>query len=190
MTKFPVAKIRLCWIRPLIIAAGIAVLAGCAPFSDDPRTRTAGAMIDDRIIENTVRRAIWNSDPAFVSSRLVTVSYNGVLLLAGQVESEELRRKAETIAKDNDKVRAVHNEIEVGGPTSMVARANDSWLTAKVKARMLADAEVAAGKVKVVTENGTVYLMGMLPREEADLAVQATQQVYGVQRIVKVFEYI
>jgi osmotically-inducible protein OsmY len=185
MTEFRVSR-----LRTLILIAGITMLAGCAAFSDDPRTRTAGAMIDDRVIENTVRRAIWNSDPAFNSSRLVTVSYNGVLLLAGQVESEDLRRKAETIAKENDKVRAVHNEIEVGGPTSMVARANDSWLTAKVKARMLADAEIAAGKVKVVTENGTVYLMGMLPRDEADLAVQATQQVYGVQRIVKVFEYI
>jgi osmotically-inducible protein OsmY len=72
----------------------------------------------------------------------------------------------------------------------MVARANDSWLTTKVKTRMLADAEVAARKIKVITENGTVYLMGLLPREEADQAVEVVRSVYGVQRIVKVFEYI
>lgn len=183
-------ELRLAGPRGLIFATATVLLSACAAFSDDPRTRTAGAMIDDQVIESSVKRAIWNSDPAFNASHIVAVSYNGVLLLAGQVESEALRGKAEAIAQEHEKVRKVHNELEVRGPSSMVARANDSWLTAKVKARMLADAEVAAGKVKVVTENGTVYLMGLLPREEADLAVEVARQVYGVQRIVKVFEYI
>lgn len=147
-------------------------------------------MLDDQVIESTVKRQIWNSDPGFDSSHLIAVSYNGVLLLAGQVESADLKRKAEAIAAGNDRVRKVHNELQVGGPISMVARANDGWLTTKVKTRMLADAEIAAGKVKVVTDNGTVYLMGMLPRAEADKAVEAARAVYGVQKIVKVFEYM
>jgi len=168
----------------------LGALSGCAAFSDDPRVRTPGAMIDDRVIETMVKREIWGSDPGFDSSHLIAVSYNGVLLLAGQVESAELRRMAEEIASSYEKVRKVHNELQVGGPISMVARANDSWLTTKVKTRMLANAEVAARKVKVVTENGTVYLMGMLPRSDADAAVEAARSVYGVQKIVKVFEYI
>lgn len=168
----------------------LSALSGCAFFTDDPRVRTPGAMIDDQVIETMVKREIWNSDPAFDSSHLIAVSYNGVLLLAGQVESAELRSKAEEIAAGFEKVRKVHNELQVGGPISMVARANDSWLTTKVKTKMLTDAEVAARKIKVVTDNGTVYLMGMLPREEADAAVEAVQSVYGVQKIVKVFEYI
>ena len=177
--------------RTSLLAAVVMVLtAGCAVFSDDPRVRTPGSMIDDQVIETMVKRQIWNSDPGFDSSHLVAVSYNGVLLLAGQVESVELRSQAEEIARSLDKVRKVHNELQVGGPISMVARANDSWLTTKVKTKMLADAEVAARKIKVVTENGTVYLMGMLPREEADAAVEAARSVYGVQKIVKVFEYI
>src|SRR5690606_32991123 len=102
-------------------------------FGNDPRVRTPGTMIDDQVIETMVKRQIWNSDPGFDSSHLVAVSYNGVLLLAGQVESEELRRKAEEIARSLDKVRKVHNELQVGGPISMVARANDAWLTTKVK---------------------------------------------------------
>ena len=175
--------------RSLSIAL-VALLAGCAVFSDDPRVRTPGIMIDDQVIETMVKRQIWNSDPAFDTSHLVAVSYNGVLLLAGQVESAELKRQAEEIARGIDKVRKVHNELQVGGPISMVARANDSWLTTKVKTKMLADAEVAARKIKVVTENGTVYLLGMLPRAEADAAVEAARSVYGVQKIVKVFEYI
>lgn len=164
--------------------------AGCAVFSDDPRVRTPGTMLDDQVIESMVKREIWNSDPAFDSAHLVAISYNGVLLLAGQVETEALKQRAEEIARSFDKVRKVHNEIQVGGPISMVARANDSWLTSKVKTRMLANSEVAARKIKVVTENGTVYLMGMLPREEADAAVEVARSVYGVQKIVKVFEYI
>ena len=174
---------------PLALLAAL-LLSGCAAFSDDPRIRTPGAMIDDQVIETMVKREIWNSDAAFDSAHLVAVSYNGVLLLAGQVESEALKRKAGDIARSLEKVRKVHNELEVGGPISMVARANDSWLTTKVKTKMLADSEVAARKVKVVTENGVVYLMGMLPREEADSAVESARSVYGVQKIVKVFEYI
>lgn len=172
----------------LLLLAGL--LPGCALFSDDPRVRTPGTMIDDQVIETMVKRQIWGSDPAFDSSHLVAVSYNGVLLLAGEVETADLRRRAGEIARSFDKVRRVHNEIEVGGPISMLARANDAWLTTKVKSRMLVDAEVAARKIKVVTQNGTVYLMGMLPREQADRAAQAARSVYGVQKIVKVFEYI
>jgi osmotically-inducible protein OsmY len=75
-------------------------------------------------------------------------------------------------------------------PLSMVARANDSWLTTKIKSQMFADAEVVAGKIKVVTVNGVVFLMGILPREEADRAVEIARSIYGVQKIIKVFEYI
>lgn len=173
----------------LLIALTL-LLGGCAMFGDDPRVRTPGTMIDDQVIETMVKRQIWNSDPGFDSSHLVAVSYNGVLLLAGQVESEALRQKAEEIARSMDKVRKVHNELQVGGPISMVARANDSWLTTKVKTKMIAADEVAGRKVKVVTENGTVYLMGLLPRAQADAAVEAARSVYGVQKIVKVFEYL
>jgi osmotically-inducible protein OsmY len=178
-------------VRTSCLLLGLVVLlTGCAVFSDDPRVRTPGTMLDDQVIETMVKRQIWNSDPGYDSSHLIAVSYNGVLLLAGQVESAELKRRAEEIARGLDKVRKVHNELQVGGPISMVARANDSWLTTKVKTKMLADAEVAARKIKVVTENGTVYLLGMLPRDEADAAVEAARSVYGVQKIVKVFEYI
>ncbi|MEM1231285.1 MAG: BON domain-containing protein [Pseudomonadota bacterium] len=78
----------------------------------------------------------------------------------------------------------------MGGPTSYLARTNDGWLTAKAKTRLLAARDVPGQRVKVVTENGTLYLLGILPREQADAAVTAVRQVYGLQRIVKVFEYL
>lgn len=177
-------------VKRTLLLVALLLGAGCAALSSDPNTRTPGNVLDDQIIEGMVKREIWKSDPEFNSANLVVVSYNGVLLLTGQVGSDALRAKAEDVAKGLEKVSRVHNELEVGTPTSMVARANDGWLTTKVKARMVADSEVSASKIKVVTENGVVYLLGILSREEADRAVEVVASVYGVQKIVKVFEYV
>ncbi|MCZ6656270.1 MAG: BON domain-containing protein [Gammaproteobacteria bacterium] len=165
-------------------------LGACAVFSDDPRVRTPGTIVDDEVLENLVERDIRKSDSAFKSAHLVVVSYNGVVLLAGQVATQPLKADAQQVAQRVAKVRKVHNEIEVGGPISYVARTNDAWLTGKVKTKLIAADHVNGSKVKVLTENGTVYLMGMLTRAEADAVVGVTSSVYGVQRIVKVFEYL
>ena len=126
----------------------------------------------------------------FDSAHLEVVSYNGIILIAGQVESSDLKSRAGEVARDVGKARSVHNELEVGGPVSYLARTNDGWLTSKVKTRLAASPEVDANRLKVVTENGTVFLMGLTGREHADAAVRETQEVYGVQKIVKVFEYL
>ncbi|MGA1676550.1 MAG: BON domain-containing protein [Pseudomonadales bacterium] len=158
--------------------------------SSDPRARTPGTVIDDAGLEWDVRRDLQKSDPGFERGNLTVVVYNAIMLLAGQVESEALKQLAEERAKGFNNVRAVHNEIEVMPPISRVARANDSWLTTKIKTQMFADAELVAGKIKVVTVNNVVFLMGILPREEADRAVEVARGVYGVKKIVKVFEYL
>ncbi|MGI9324950.1 MAG: BON domain-containing protein [Pseudomonadales bacterium] len=165
-------------------------LAGCSTISNDPRIRTPGTIIDDQMLERIVRADIRRGDPGFKSAHLVVVSYNGVVLLAGQVSSEPLRAKAENLARAIPKVRRVHNELEIGGPISYLARSNDSWLTAKVKSKLLAAKKTPATRVKVVTENGVVYLLGLLPREQAEPVVDVARSVYGVQKIVKVFEYL
>lgn len=176
-------------LRALLLTQ-VFTLSGCAVFSSDPRVRTPGSIFDDEIIESMVKREIRNSNPAFDSAHLVAVSYNGVVLLAGQVESEALKSDAQKAAERIGKARAVHNELQVSGPISYLARTADGWLTTKVKAKLLADKHTEASKVKVVTENGVVYLMGLLPRDEADAAVEVARRVYGVQKIVKVFEYL
>jgi len=178
------------WLLLSILAVQIAALAGCAAFSSDPRVRTPGTIFDDEVIESMVLREIRNSNSAFDSAHLVAVSYNGVVLLAGQVESEELKAEAQQAAERIGKARSIHNELEVSGPISYVARSADSWLTTKVKSKLLANKQTEASKVKVVTENGAVYLMGILPRDEADAAVEVARSTFGVQKIVKVFEYL
>ena len=123
-------------------------------------------------------------------SHIVVVSFNGNVLLAGQVASESLKTQAENIAREVRHVRNVHNELRVAGNNSAMARTNDAWLTAKVKSRLLLSGDTPGMRTKVVTENGVVYLMGLLTREEADMAVQKVQKVGGVQKIVKIIEYI
>ena len=183
MSKAP----KLSVLSPLLFTL---LLSSCAAFTNDPRVRTPGTIFDDQVIESMIKREIKNSNAAFDSAHLVAVSYNGIVLLAGQVESEALKAEAQQAAERINKARRVHNELEVSGPISYVARTADSWLTTKVKTRLLASKQTEANKVKVVTENGVVYLMGLLPRAEADSAVEVARLVYGVQKIVKVFEYL
>ena len=165
-------------------------LPACGTFSGDPRVRTPGVMWDDEALEKIVERRIRRSDPDFDSAHLVIVSYNGVVLLLGQVGSEALKARAQEVTQDLAKVRQVHNELGVSGPISYVARLNDGNLTTKVKAKLIAAKNAPGRMLKVQTENGVVYLMGMVTREEADQAVEVAKTAYGVQKIVRVFEYL
>lgn len=176
-------------IRPLLLAPLIVAIAACTVFSNDSNQRTPGIIIDDNVLENLVEKEIRSSDPGYKGSHLVIVAYNGLVLITGQVPSSELREKASAVTQEFRRVRKVHNELSVGGPTSMMARTNDAWLTSKVKSRLLANDEVNGLKIKVQTENGVVFLLGLIPRAKADKAVEITSQVFGIQKIVKVFEY-
>ena len=178
---------------PLSITALLSLvifISGCASVSDDPRARTPGVAIDDTFLETVVEREIRKSSPEFKGSHIVIVAYNGVVLLAGQVPSESAKQKATEVAQTLRRVKRVHNELTVGGPTSFFARSNDAWLTTKVKSRLVANKEIPGTKIKVQTENGTVFLLGLVLRADADKAVTEAQKVYGVQKIVKVFEYL
>ena len=165
----------------------ILTLAACA---SDPNRRTPGVLIDDMALEPIIKNEIFKSNSDFKGSHIVVVSLNGIVLLAGQVASEALLNQAGEVAGQMRRVRKVHNELTVGGPTSLVARTNDSWLTTKVKARLIASESTEGLKVKVLTENGVVYLMGSVSRAQADAAIAVASNVYGVQKIVKVFEYV
>lgn len=166
------------------------LLSGCVNLRDDPARRTPGVLIDDAVLEGLVEREIRKSDSGYKGAHIVVVAYNGVILLAGQVATADLKQNASAVAQTMRRVKRVHNELTVGGPISFFARSNDSWLTSKVKSRLIAAKDVKGTKIKVLTENGVVYLMGLVNRSQADLAVNAATQVYGVQKIVKVFEYL
>jgi osmotically-inducible protein OsmY len=133
---------------------------------------------------------IRKADPALDQAHVVVVSYNGIVLLAGQVPREELRDVAAQVAAKVKNVKRVYNELTVGENASFAAHANDALLTTKVKGRLLGTAHIKDSRVEVTTENGTVFLQGIVTRAEADIATDAAQNADGVQKVVRLFEII
>jgi osmotically-inducible protein OsmY len=117
-------------------------------------------------------------------------AYNNVVLLTGEVPTAEMKAQTEKIASEVPNVKSVVNEIQISGVSSLGSRTNDSYLTSKVKGNFVGSNKFLPNHVKVVTEAGVVYLMGLVTREEADAAAEAARSTSGVQKVVRVFEYI
>ncbi|ANC04844.1 MULTISPECIES: BON domain-containing protein [Pseudomonas] len=162
-----------------------------SPIEDDRGTRTIGSKIDDSLIETKVSVNVAKASPDLdKGSHIVVSSYNGIVLLAGQTPRADLKSLAEQTAGQVQRVKKVHNELQVMQPSSILARNNDTWLTTKIKTQMIGDANVPSSRIKVITENGIVYLLGLVTQQEANAATNVVQGVSGVQKIVKLFEYI
>lgn len=170
---------------PLVI--GGAAATGVAVAYD---RRTAGTILDDERIELQVLSLVAEEQQLAQRTHLNVTSYNGIVLLTGEIEEEALGQRIAELARKVAKVREIKNELVIGPPSPAASRSRDTVLTTRVKSRLVADSNVDATAIKVVSENGTVYLMGMVNRSEAANAVEVTRRTEGVQRIVKVFEYI
>lgn len=153
--------------------------------------RTMGAMVDDSSIETAIKVNLNAADEQLKASHINVVSFNGTVLLVGQVPSQDMKNLATRVTRSSSsRVKEVYNELEVAGATTFLSRSNDAWLSAKIKTLMLADSEVSGLRTKVVTENGVVYLMGLLSQEEADKTVNLVSNTRGVTKVVRAFEYI
>ena len=183
----------------ILVLYAASLCTGCAtfmkattrgPIEDDPHERTIGATIDDQTIEAKVEVNIGRADKAFKKAHITAISHNGKVLLIGEVQSARLKSLAGEVAGRVNRVRTVHNELEIAGPISFVSRSNDAMLSSEVKLRLLRDSKIPGRNINVSTENGVVYLMGMVTREEGNRAALLSSAVTGVQKVVKVFEYI
>ncbi len=186
-------------VKKALILTALLTLHGCSsiinastdsPIQQDRGSRTWGSMIDDETTETTALVNIKKADPNLSDAHIAVTRFNGVVLLLGQAPTNHAKQTAEKVVQSLRKVRTVYNEIIVAGPISLPARSNDSWLTTKAKSKLLAAKGVPSGRIKVVTENGVIYLMGLVSRQEAQLSVNAISNTYGAQKIVQVFEYI
>lgn len=167
---------------PAVIAVGA---GGAAMVAADPRT--VGSQADDEAIEVKV------SDQARTQYgdriHINVTSYNGIVLLTGEVPDQGAWASVGAIAKGMPKVRSVQNEMVVAPTSELGNRTNDSYITSKVKARMVEANKFPPNAVKVVTERGVVYLMGIVTKAQGDAAGDVAATTEGVQRVVKVFEY-
>ena len=125
--------------------------SGDQGIEEDPTERTAGAIVEDQSIETKIAVNLRSLEPEFRQANVQVVSYNGVVLLIGQVNSENLKSRATQIASEaSAKVKRIHNELEVAGQTSLLSRSNDTWIATKVRTLMLTDSEVPSGQVRVI----------------------------------------
>lgn len=182
-----------------IALAASLTLTGCGSFlatmqsnalEEDPGERTMGQQLEDESIETKAIVNIHAADEAFDQAHLVVVSYNGYILIAGQVHSEALKAQATEVVRKIRRVRRIYNELEVASPSSAITRTSDTWITTKVKSYLLGSSGIEGGRVKVITENGVVFLMGLATQAEADRVADTASGISGVQRVVRIFEII
>ncbi len=126
----------------------------------------------------------------FKTAHINTISYNKMVLLTGEVANAAAKAQAEKIAQSISEVRSVVNELQIGPASSFGNRGNDSFISGKVKAAFISHAKFQPNHVKVITEGGVVYLLGLVTRGEAETATEIARTVGGVQKVVRVFEYI
>lgn len=157
---------------------------------EDQGERTLGRMIEDQNIETKSLVNIHDANEAFDSANLKVVSYNGYVLIAGQVTNQALKDQATAVVKKVRGVRRIYNELEIAAPSSAMTRTSDTWITTKVKSFLLGSFDIEGTRVKVVTENGVVYLMGLATREEAERVAKEGADIAGVQKVVKLFELL
>ncbi|HEX7052476.1 MAG TPA: BON domain-containing protein [Burkholderiales bacterium] len=167
---------------PVLVGAG-----GAAAVTALEDRRSTGAQIDDESIE--IRSSNRISDRFGDKVHVNVTSYNRIALITGEVPDERTREQVERIVLAVPSVRGVTNDLQIAGPSSFGGRANDSYITTKVRGRLLDTKRISPVHVKVVTEAGVVYLMGIVTEAEAEEAVEIARTTGGVRKVVKVFEY-
>jgi len=183
--------------RLLLAVLAMAAAAGCAPViigaggaaavSSLEDRRSTGTQLDDESIE--VRASNRISDRFGDRVHVNVTSYNRLALVTGEVPDARAREEAEKIVLAVPNVRGVTNDLQIAGVSSFASRTNDTYLTTKVRGRLLDTKRVSPAHVKVVTEAGVVYLMGLVTEPEADETVEIARTTGGVRKVVKVFEY-
>ena len=167
-------------VAAVVGGAGTAVLVG-----ED--RRTVGTVTEDQGIELKAANRI---NDKYKDAHINLTSFSRMVLITGEVIDASAKAEIEKIVRAVENVRGVYNEVTIGGVTALSARANDSFITSKVKARFVDEQKFNAVHVKVVTEAGAVFLIGLVKHKEADDAVEIARTTSGVLKVVKLFEYL
>ena len=179
-----------------LVSASVILLQGCFPLAatglgaavmmvDD--RRSTGVYVEDENIEWKARGRLIDQ---FGGTHVNVTSFNLTVLVTGEVPTEKLKAEVGEAMRSISSVKNVVNELVVGGNTALTARANDGLVTTNVKTRFINNGKFSINHVKVVTESGTAFLMGIVTSDEADAATELARTTSGVSRVVRVFEYI
>ncbi len=186
-------------ILSVILLAPLLLMQGCAPVAVTGATtavstmvadrRTTGTIIEDEAIENKFRLALWDRKELNKRVHVNVTSYNTWVLVTGEAPAEEDRQAVIDLVKNVEKVTRVFDEITIAAPSSLLSRSADGVVTAKIKTKLIAEKDLSTLHIKVVTENGVTFLMGLVSEEEGAIATEIARRTGGVQKVVKLFEY-
>lgn len=174
-------------LQGCIATTVVGTAAVATKVATDPRS--AGRQLDDEVLEEKVAYNLMSDAQLKEEGRINVVAYNGKVLLIGQVPSEDASESAKNIAAGVEGVSEVYNEIRLGEKIGATQIATDSWITTTIKSKLLLNSEVKATEVKVITENGEVFVIGKLSDTQAEAATDIARNVRGVAKVIKVITY-
>jgi osmotically-inducible protein OsmY len=152
--------------------------------------RTVTAQVDDKKIELNARNDLSERTDISRTSHISINSNNGIVLLVGQTPHQKYSDEVRAMVERQEGVRKIYNEIKVAEPIGYDIRSNDSWITSKVRTMLIAEKHFDSSHITVVTEDSQVFLMGLVTHDEGELAVEIARNVSGVEKVVRVFEYV
>ncbi len=181
--------ISLLALTPLLSGCPLVPIGGTAVAGTSIHDRrTVGTQVEDQAIEFKILARLKTDDEIDAKIHFNAVSFNTIVLVTGEAPTRALKDRVTRIVKDVPKVRKVHNEMTVAAPSALLSRTNDTLLTGKVKTKMLADKNLNFSRIKVVTERGIVYLMGLVTEAEQEIATELARTVGGVNKVVVLME--
>ncbi|UPW17954.1 divisome-associated lipoprotein YraP [Agarivorans sp. TSD2052] len=183
ITVIAIAGILQACAGAVVVGAGVA--AGAAT-----DRRSIGTQFDDQTIELQVLNALGKDEQLWRNSKLSVVALNGRVLVVGQSPDESSVNKITQIVREQEGVTQVLNEVRAKPPVSLGVRSNDSWITTKIKFKIYEDSSLPPGKIKVITEDSEVFLIGLVTAEEQKRAIDIARHETGVSKVIKVFEVI
>lgn len=184
-------------MKRLLFVAGLSLLmSGCAVTAqEDYGYRSHGMTVEDQNIESLVQKKLIQADARYRDANISIHSYNGIVLITGQVPSQELRDKVIEITSDTRHARHIHNQLNVSANLRSADKARDTWLTTKARMalhhyKLNNESAPDPSRISLVTENSEMYMMGVVTRQEAELLTDVLKGTAGITRLVKVFDYL
>jgi osmotically-inducible protein OsmY len=175
---------------PAVFVAGAAAATASSVVVSD--NRSPKVILEDRDTTFQAQAKINSDQELRTKTHIEAVTFNRVVLLVGQAATEQLRQRAVTLVGTlpAERVKLIRNEIALGNPATESQHLHDTWFTTKIKSRLLAENALHSAKMKIVTEDGVVYIMGLVTKGQGNLAAQVVSEMDGVKRVVKLFEYV
>ena len=190
MRLLPIVAIlmSMTMLQGCIGAAVVGSAAVATKSATDPRT--VGQQVDDGTLEARVSGQLNKDKEITGKARIIATAYKGNVLLTGQSPDLSWAERAKQIAANVEGTRSVYNEVRQGEPVDLGTASRDTWITTKVKSKILTSDAVKSSSVKVITENGEVFLLGVLTKQEGDAAAKIASETDGVRRVTTAFTYL